>query len=337
MRILLLLGDFGLPTMTALLASRHRPVGVVLGTSAAAPPPLTPAGRARAWLQQRLWPGVPEPAPRDLRPWTAPATLARARVPQVAASELEGPDLRQLVAMHRADLLLSAGYPRILPPPVLEAAPRGALNVHPSLLPRYRGPSPVFWQVALGESRSGVTVHQMTAGPDEGPILAQVETDIGAEETAGALFLRLARLAARLVPETLKRLEAGTAPERLQDSAAASYQRRFREEDAMIDWSRSAEELSWMIRACSPFPGARTFLPDGEGVRIWRARALACPAQEARGKILARRRGGLDVATGAGILRVRTATSDRGRRFPAWGRPWSALAPGIAFAPQGAQ
>lgn len=336
MKILLLLGDFGLPTLLGLLASPYRPAAAVLATSPAGPPPAAAGERVRAWLRPLLWPGSPGPAPRDLRPWTAAAALARARIPSVAASGIEDAALCRLVATHRTDLVLSAGYPRILPAPVLTAAPRGALNVHPSLLPRYRGPSPVFWQVALGETRSGVTIHRMTSKADEGPIVAQAEIPVGAEETAGALFLRLARLAARLVLESLGRLEEGTVVEQPQEAAAASYQRRFREGDALIDWSRPAEELTRIIRACNPSPGARTFLPDGESVRIWRARARAGPVREAPGAILARRPGGLDVATGNGVLRIMTATSDRGRRFPAWGRPWPTLAPGMAFAPQGA-
>lgn len=333
MRTLLLLGDFGLPTMAALLASRYRPVGVVLATATEVPLPVRPESRVRAWVRSLLWPGIPGAPPRDFRPWTAPGALARARVPHVAAKGLNTSDLCRLVATHRADLLLSVGYPKILPPPVLHAPSHGALNVHPSLLPRYRGPSPVFWQVARGETRSGVTVHRMTPGPDEGPILSQVETGIGAEETAGALFLRLARLAARLVLETLDRLEAGALAERPQDSAAASYHRRFRDEDALLNWSRPAEDLARLVRACNPFPGARTSLPDGESVRIWRARALPGQVHDRPGAIVARRRGSVVVVTGASLLRVETATSDRGRRFPSWGRPWPALVPGRTFAP----
>lgn len=331
MRILLLLGDFGLPALATLLASAHRPVGAVLATSAAAPPPGRADRRVRAWLRPWLWPGTPSQSARDLRPWTAPAALAGAGVPQVAGSGLNGEDLCRLVAMHGAEMLLSVGYPKILPTELLEAPPRGGLNVHPSLLPRYRGPSPVFWQVALGETLSGVTIHRMTSGPDEGPILSQAETRIGTGETAGALFLRLARLAARLVLDTLDRLEAGRVAEWPQDPAAASSHRRFRDEDSVLQWSRPAEELARLVRACNPSPAARTFLPDGETVRIWRAHAISGPPRKGPGEIVALRRGSFDVATGVGLLRVETATSDRGLRFPTWGRPWPALAPGAIF------
>lgn len=319
--------------MAALLRSHHRLVGVVLATSTAAPPPLTFGRRVRAWLRPLLWPGTPEPAPRDFRPWTASRVLERARVPHLAAKGLDSSDLCQLVTMYQADLLLSVGYPKILPPPVLKAAPRGGLNVHPSLLPRYRGPSPVFWQVALAETRSGVTIHRLSAGIDEGPILSQVETGIGAEETTGALFLRLARLAAPLVLETVGRLEADPLAEHAQDPAMASLQRRFRDEDSVIDWSRPAEDLVRLVRACNPFPGSRAILANGEQVRIWRACAHPGTAGTRPGRIVALRRWSFDVTTGAGLLRVGTATSDRRHRFPTWGRPWPALRPGTVFIP----
>ncbi len=331
MRILLLLGDFGMPTLDALLASQHRPVCVVVATATEAPT----VGRPGEWIRDRIrplfWPGILCPLPRDFRPWRALEILERAGIPHVKAMELHASDLVRLAATHQAELLLSVGYPKILPPPVLAAAPRGGMNVHPSLLPRYRGPSPVFWQVVLGETRTGVTIHRLTAEVDEGPILSQVETRIGAEETAGALFLRLARLAGPVVLKTLGRLEAGDVAERAQAPASATFQRRFREEDSLLDWSRPAEDLARLVRACNPFPGARSSLPNGESVRIWRATVAAGPAGARCGEIVALRQSSFDVTTGSGVLRVRTATSDRRHRYPTWGRAWPTLIPGITF------
>jgi len=335
-RILLFLGDFGMPTLSALLASPHRPVCAVVATATGAPTGRTPGEWIRARIRPWLWPGSPAPLPRDFRPWGASTILERAGIPHVKAVGLDAPDLVGLVETHHAELLLSVGYPKILPPSVLAAPPRGGLNVHPSLLPRYRGPSPVFWQVASGETQTGVTVHRLTASPDEGPILSQVETGIGAEETAGTLFLRLARLAASLLVETLGRLEAGAIAERAQDLAAASFQRRFRDEDSLLDWSRPAEDLARLVRACNPFPGARAFLPSGDCTRIWRARVASGPASGRPGEIVALRHSNFDVATDAGLLRVSTATSDRGHRFPGWGRPWPALRSGAVFTKGGA-
>jgi len=332
-RVIFLLGDFGMPTLLALLGSGHRPVCVVLETATQAPPARTPTERLRAMVRPLLWRGTSWPLPADLRPWTAAAILRRAQVPAIEGRGLPPAELAHLGTAHGADVLLSAGYPRILPVSLLEPLRYGGLNVHPSFLPEYRGPSPVFWQIALGENRSGVTLHRLDAQVDAGPILAQRETRIGADETAGELFLRLARLAASVVPEALDRLEAGGLVERPQEVRAGSVHRRARPDDALIDWSRGAREIARLVRACSPSPGSRTLCADGETVRIWRARPTDAPAPGAPGEVAAVRPGSFDVATGLGLLRVRTATSDGGRRFPAWGRRWPWLRPGAKFLP----
>jgi len=331
MNVLLLLGDFGVPSLVALLASRHRPVCVVLATQTTAPPPATPIDWIRAHAHPFFWPGTFAPSPRDYRPWTVAATLARNSIPFVEATGLVASDFFRLIERYAVDLLLSIGYPRFLPTAVLEKPPGGGVNVHPSLLPRYRGPSPVFWQIALGEEESGVTLHRMTAEVDAGPILLQVKTRIVPEETTGALYLRLARLAASLLPEALTRLETGALPERQPDFGIGSTQRRFQNEDSLIDWSQPAEDLARLVRACSPFPGAQTRLVDGECVRIWRARAWEGPTRVPSGQIVARRRWSFDVTTGRGLLRVKTATSNRGHRFPTWGRPWKTLVGGASL------
>jgi methionyl-tRNA formyltransferase len=333
MNVLLLLGDFGMPTLLALLTSRHRPVCAVVEAVTQAPPQGTPSERLRARVRPLLWRGTSRPLPADLRPWTATAVLRRERIPALAGPDLPLAEVQRLGETHRADVLLSAGYPRLLPAALLERFRYGGLNVHPSLLPAYRGPSPVFWQIALGEERSGVTVHRMVAQVDGGPILSQQEARIGSEETTGELFLRLARLAASLVVETLDRLEAGTTRERPQDPRAGSAQRRARPDDSRIDWSRGAAEVARLVRACSPAPGARTTLA-GETVRLWRAHATGAAATGAPGEVAAVDRSGFEVSARDGLVRVRSATSDDGRRFPRWGRGWPALRPGARFLPE---
>jgi hypothetical protein len=171
-RVLLLLGDFGVPALWSLLVSRHRPVYVVHATAAIAPQ--TSLGEAvRALVRPVLWRGVPTPLPRDYRPWTVPEVLETAGVPHRAAEDVDALTLCKLVMTHAVELLLSIGYPRILPRCVLEAPPRGGVNVHPSRLPRYRGPSPFFWQIRLGEVQGGITIHRMTPELDLGPRLRE--------------------------------------------------------------------------------------------------------------------------------------------------------------------
>jgi methionyl-tRNA formyltransferase len=331
-RILLLLGDFGIPTLRSLLVSRHCPVCVVYATAAIAPQ--TSLGEAvRALIRPVLWRGVPAPLPRDCRPWTVPEVLDAAGIPHRAAEDVDAPTFCNLAVTHTAELLLSIGYPRILPRSVLETLPRGGVNVHPSMLPRYRGPSPVFWQVRVGEVRGGITIHRMTPQLDLGPILSQSEVDISATETTGELTLRLARLAARLVPEVLDRLEGGAITEQPQDPATASRHRRFRTEDSQVEWHASAEDLSRLVRACSPFPGASASLAEAETVWLWRATAGPGSTAGQPGEIVALRRRSFDVATGSGLLRVETATSSEGHRFPTLGRSWPTLRLGARFTP----
>jgi len=332
-RVLLCLGDFGLPVLAALVRSAHRPVYVVLATSAPAPAAPGVGERVRGLLRPLLWPGMPQGTPPALRAHGVPALLDRSGIPRVCGPLRDASVLADVALRHGADLLLSAGYPRIVPPSLLSTLPRGGLNVHPSLLPRYRGVSPVFWQIAAGEPQAGVTIHRMTAGADEGPILSQRRTPIGERDTAGLLFLRLARLAAPLVTETLDRLARGPVPELPQDPAEACSHPRFREENACLDWTRPAAELARLVRACHPYPGARAVLGGREVVRIWQARAVPGEAGAPSGTIVALWRSAFDVVTGAGFLRVRTARSEAGHRFPCWGRRWPALAAGEAFAP----
>jgi len=163
-----------------------------------------------------------------------------------------------------------AAFGQILPQAVLDAPRRGSINVHGSLLPRYRGAAPIQWAIMRGETVTGITTFQMDAGMDTGPMLLSASTPIGPEETAGDLGIRLAALGADVLIDTLARLDALTpTPQRHEDATLAP---RLKRPDGYLDWNRSARELVDVIRGCNPWPGGLTRGPSG-ALTIWRATA----------------------------------------------------------------
>jgi methionyl-tRNA formyltransferase len=154
------------------------------------------------------------------------------------------------------ELLVVVAYGQILPKSLLEVAPGGAINVHASLLPRYRGAAPIQWAVARGETETGVTTMQLDEGLDTGPILLQSATPIAPEETAAELQPRLAALGAALLVETLRGLAAGSVGAKPQDPASASLAPILEKADGRLDWSRPAAELHARVRGFTPWPGA---------------------------------------------------------------------------------
>jgi len=164
------------------------------------------------------------------------------------------------------------GYGQIIPQTIIDIPPLGIINLHASLLPKYRGAAPIEWAIARGETRTGVTTIRIDAGLDTGDILLQRETEIGPEETAIELRERLAAMGAQLLVETLEGLLAGTVVPRPQDHAQATLAPRLRKEDGRIDWNWTAREIANRVRAFQPWPGAYTWL-RGKLLHIWRARA----------------------------------------------------------------
>jgi methionyl-tRNA formyltransferase len=169
-------------------------------------------------------------------------------------------------------------FGRILPPSLLELAPRGALNVHASLLPRHRGAAPIAWAIAHGDRETGVTTQRMVARLDAGDVLMQRATPIGARETAARLERRLASLGAGLLVETLAGLEAGSITPRPQDESLATMAPILKKEDGLIDWSLPARAIDCRVRAFDPWPVAHTLLPGGRRLRIWQVEPAQQPA-----------------------------------------------------------
>jgi methionyl-tRNA formyltransferase len=229
-----------------------------------------------------------------------------------------------------ADAMVVAAYGLILPRAVLEIPRLGCLNIHASLLPRWRGAAPIQRALLAGDSETGITIMQMDAGLDTGDILLAERVAILPEDTAGTLHDRLAVLGAQCITRALALLGAGKLPRRPQDEALATYAPKVSKREAALDWGRDAQELARAVRAFDPFPGAHAEL-EGVALKIWRAAPL--PAEgRAPGEVLAAGREGILVACGSGSLRLEVLQRPGGRRMTAAeflaGHP---LAPGVRF------
>jgi methionyl-tRNA formyltransferase len=288
--------EFAVPPLAALVEAGFRPVRVYAQ-------PDRPAGRGqrpsappvKRWAEEH---GLPVEQPLDAN---GAASLAKLR-------EI-GPDLVVVVA-----------YGLILSPEVLAVPRLGAVNLHASLLPDYRGASPVARAILDGRRETGVTTLWMDEGIDTGPVIFQRRVAIGDEETAGALGERLSREGGALLVETVRAIERGEAPRLPQDRAAGSYCRKLRKEEGAIDWTADAERVVRHVRAMTPWPGAFTglALPGSEPLRveIEEARALAETPAGAPGSV--RLAGGRLVATaGRGGVEIVLVRPAGGRSLPA--------------------
>ncbi len=186
--------------------------------------------------------------------------LAQKRGTQVHdPQDVDAPQARMVLASYRPDLLVVCDYGQILAPQTLEIARLGGINLHASLLPKYRGAAPIHWAIYHGETETGVTVIHMTARVDAGPAIGQAKTSIGPDETAAELEPRLADLGAPLVIEAIAALASGTAGPIEQDPAKATRAPRLRKEHGVVDWSRGAAAIKNQVRALQPWPGTHTF------------------------------------------------------------------------------
>jgi methionyl-tRNA formyltransferase len=217
------------------------------------------------------------------------------------------------------DAIVVVAFGQIIPRSILELPRYGCINVHASLLPRYRGAAPIQWAVIDGEERSGVTVLRMDEGLDTGDMLAKREVILAPDETGGSLFEKLSAAGAGLLTETLEALENGTVhPEKQPEDSPTAYARMIRKEDGRIDWSRDAVSLERLVRGLDPWPSAYTSL-DGKTLKIWKAEALPAGAAVAgagqpekghgaadlpAGTVTAVDRNGFTVLTGNGGLRI---------------------------------
>jgi len=269
--------DFSVPALEAIAASRHRLLAVYTQPDRRSGRGLkVEAGPVRRAAEAR---GIPVEQPATLKDPAAQAALA-ARHP---------------------DVMVVVAYGLILPQAVLDIPRLGCVNIHASLLPRWRGAAPIQRAIAAGDRETGITIMRMEAGLDTGPMLSQEVIEIAADETGGSLHDRLAVLGARMIVEALDRIEAGTARFVPQDDSRATYAGKLSKAEAILDWLQSAEVLERQVRAFDPWPVAETKL-DGTQLRIWAAHAEAGDIRGAAGTVLAAEAGGIAVATGRGVL-----------------------------------
>jgi methionyl-tRNA formyltransferase len=224
-------------------------------------------------------------------------------------------ELEQALRTSGAELAIVVAYGKILPKAVLEALPRGCINVHASLLPKYRGAAPIQWSVIHGEAETGVCIMQLDEGMDTGPVLLERRTPIGADETSGELFTRLSALGAEALLEALAGLAAGTLAPVVQDHAGATHAPMLTKADGAIDFAKPAAAVAARIRGVDPWPGAQATLRD-QVVKLFRARATAGQGG-APGTVCAIDADGAHVATGDGHVVIRELQAPGRKRMTA--------------------
>lgn len=244
-------------------------------------------------------------------PVAQPTSLRRGgKYPEEAAAAID------LLRKTPHDVMVVAAYGLILPQEVLDIAPRGALNIHGSLLPRWRGAAPIHRAVEAGDTETGITLMQMDAGLDTGAMIREGRLLIGPAETTATLHDRMAQLGADMIVGALRDLERDEAlPSRPQPEDGATYAAKIAKHEAALDWRRPASVLSRQIRAFDPFPGAFGTV-DGVIVKIWAAEPVERTADAGPGTILSADASGVVIACGQGALRATQLQKPGGKRLP---------------------
>jgi methionyl-tRNA formyltransferase len=239
---------------------------------------------------------------KKLSPPPVKVVAADAGIPVIQPTSARAPEVAEQLRATGAELGVVVAYGKILPRAVLDAFPRGCLNIHGSLLPKYRGAAPIQWAVIDGERETGVCIMQLDEGMDTGPVLLERRIEIGPRDTAGDLFERLAPLGADALLEAIAGLEAGTLEATPQDDAGASHARMLRKEDGAVDWSQPAAAVAGRIRGVDPWPGAFAVLPGGDRLKLFGA--VVTDGAGAPGEVLSVDDRGLVVACGDGAVAV---------------------------------
>ncbi|CAG0933868.1 MAG: Methionyl-tRNA formyltransferase [Rhodocyclaceae bacterium] len=227
---------------------------------------------------------------------------------------LKPEEARRPILDARPDVMVVAAYGLILPQALLDIPPLGCINIHASLLPRWRGAAPIQRAILAGDGETGVTIMRMEAGLDTGPMLLAEKLPIDASDTTATLHDKLAGLGARLIVEALARLQSGKLTQTPQPDAGVTYAAKLEKSEAALDWRLPAIQLDRAVRAFNPFPGA-TAQFDGQAVKIWRAEPGAGGGEP--GAVLSAGPGGIAVACGEGVLRLLELQKAGGKRLAA--------------------
>ncbi|HXF75638.1 MAG TPA: methionyl-tRNA formyltransferase [Methylomirabilota bacterium] len=236
-------------------------------------------------------------------------------LPVVAPEKIRTAEFLETLRQWNPEIIVVVAYGRILPKSVLELAPRGCLNVHYSLLPKYRGAAPAAWTIINGESEAGVTTMRLVERMDAGPIYLQEKVPLAPDETAGSLQEKLTPVGARLLLETLCRLKEGSIAPTEQDESKATFAPTMKKEDGRIDWTRPALEIERRVRGFDPWPGSFTWV-NGKLLKVHRTQLVSSESSAAPGEVVKADRGGFWVSTGAGAIALEEVQLENKKRIP---------------------
>ena len=247
------------------------------------------------------------PAGRGMKLKASPVkTLALAHgLPVSQPLTLKTTEAQAEIAAVGAELMVVAAYGLILPKAVLEMPARGCLNIHASLLPRWRGAAPIQRAIWAGDAETGVTIMQMDVGLDTGAMIRKVSCTIASDETSASLYDKLAELGPQALVDTLDAMAAGDTTAEAQDDALANYAQKLSKEEARIDWSMEAVAIERCIRAFNPWPISWFEVAD-QTIKVWQAEVIDSDHGQPVGTLLKADKQGIDVATGKGVLRLLT-------------------------------
>lgn len=284
--------DFAVPTLQALIDGPHEVVGVFCRPD-----------KAKGRGQKLQMPPVKE------------AALA-ANIPVFQPTTLKDDAMKEPLAQLKPDVIVVIAYGMLLPKWVLDLPRLGCVNLHGSLLPKYRGAAPIQFAVLNGDTETGITLMQMDEGLDTGDMLMTAKIPVTEQDTAGTVFDRLAVVGGEMINAALDDLEAGKLTPVKQDEALASHTTKIRKDMGAIDWTQSAQSLACKIRAFNPSPGCFGQL-NGKRVKLWHAIAVEGGKGAQPGTVVATGETGLDVATGDGVLRITEIQPESKKRMKA--------------------